>query len=196
VEAPVQKGKELRGYRYPDRQLVSVRVEEVDLGQSGIVDKAPPRGETSRSRPAVAGNQPPLPTPIPPLKVRREDAERVLESRETPAVASTGPRKLKRVTATPEVIRDMSEVYFRQRSERIRLDLEETRRALHLTTEKLLLHERSAEDHTQPSWKKKRDDLVATATLFEKRLRDLHANEESLREEARKVGAKPDWLRP
>lgn len=195
VGPPVQKGKELRGYEYPGRKLVSARLDDVDLGKSGVVDTAPPPGETSRTRPGVAGSaEQPVPSPRPPMRSAPEEAGRILASPASSTPTQTFKKSSPFPTAGPA--RDMGEVYFRQRSEVIARDLEDARSGLMTSVEKLLAHERNEADHGSPGWTQIHKDLVAEVSLFERRVRALEKQETALRDEARKAGASPGWLRP
>lgn len=211
AKAPVVKGSTLVGNLWPTGQLVSFRVETVDLEKTAAANRggksaAPPAEHDVGTRYATAGPQTPLGNQVK-LKKGRKEAEKKLSSASgTAKTGETGlPERAEPGTRSDQakaakvVDRDgRGESYWRGRAKKLREDLADAEAELKIATD-----DRDRFERTDPppgegataTWAaevQRRRDRVDRARL---RVDAAKRRLDDLSEEARKADALPGWIR-
>jgi len=210
-KAPVVKGSNLVGNLWQTGQLVSIRIDSVDLEKTAAANRggksvAPPPQEDVGTRYNAAGPQTPLGNRVK-LKKGRKEAEKSLSSAsgtakagedDLPERAEPGTRA-DAARAARIVDRDgRGESYWRGRAKRLREELADAEAELKIATDDRDRFERTDPppgEEATATWALElqlRRDRVERAR---QRVDTTIRRQEELAEEARKADALPGWLR-
>jgi hypothetical protein len=211
AKAPVVKGSNLVGNLWQTGELVSLRLDTIDLGKTAAANKggktgAPPPQKDVGTRYNPAGPQTPLGSRVK-LKKGRKDAEKSLSSAsgtakagedDLPERAEPGTRA-EASKAARVVDRDgRGESYWRGRATVLREDLADAEAELKIATDDRDFFERTDPppgEGATATWAgelQRRRDRVDRAR---QRVDAAKRRQEELAEEARKADALPGWLR-
>ena len=211
-KAPALKGATLVGNLWPGGELVSFRLEDVDLSKTAAANKSgktatPPAGEKAiGTRYQPAGPQTPLGDRVK-LQGGRKEAERKLQSAsgtakpgadDLPERAEPGARA-DAAKASRVVDRDgRGEAYWQGRAKKLHEDLADAQAELKLARDDRDLYERTdppAGEGATATWalelQRRRDRVDRAQQGVDASKRRL----EELAEEARKADALPGWIR-
>jgi len=210
--APALKGATLVGYLWPGGELVSFRLEDVDLSKTAAANTSgrtptPPTGQQPiGTRYQPAGPQTPLGDRVK-LQGGRKEAEKKLQSasgtakpgaEDVPERAEPGARA-DAAKASRVVDRDgRGESYWQGRAKKLREDLADAEAELKLSRDDRDLYERTdppAGEGATATWalelQRRRDRVDRAQQRVDASKRRL----DELAEEARKADALPGWIR-
>lgn len=188
--APLKKGNRLQGKLVQTGSLVSFRPEDVDLEKSAFaalppakkaktpVPRKPTRAEAKEVFSGLSGSGRPDQVPE-----RAEAGEKRQSSRPSPA-------------PTPQnEVNEPNEGYWRERAGVLHQEQEAARDELAMSIEARDTWEREGWPLGSQSWALELSDRRQRVASAERRVADLDKKEEALKEEGRKAGALPGWLR-